>query len=504
MSSLGTAVEMIRPTSWLGSIDLKDAFYSIPIREEDRKLLKFTWEGQLYQFTSLPNGLACAPYFFTKLLTPLFVEARLQGIQCFPYIDDIFVMGDTYQECLTSIAKLCEILDSAGLVIHPEKSSLTPSQELIFLGFHIDSVAMSITLTEAKVEKIESVIRELLETRVITIRNCAQIIGLMIAYTPAVDYGLAHTKKIEKCRNRALVGSKGNFDATMILSERAKEDLEWWLRNAKHGVRLIRSDLPDVRLFTDASLQGWGAYAEGISIGGRWHEEEVEHINVMELEAIYLGLLSFCREGGKHIHVSTDNTTAMAYVRKMGGVRSASCNEVAARIWEWAEVTKAWLTVSFLPGVLNVEADRASRVFRDNIEWSLNPKAFARICKFFGYPEIDLFASRKNAKCDIYVSLDLDPHSSYIDAFTLSWEGINAYAFPPFSLIGRVLKKAEEEKPDSLILVAPDWPSAHWYPRLLEKAKKKIKFGKKRSNIMTNPDYTERFPKGIGLIVLLL
>ena len=35
---------------------MKDAYYSIPIQSSDRKFLRFIWEGELYEFTCLPNG----------------------------------------------------------------------------------------------------------------------------------------------------------------------------------------------------------------------------------------------------------------------------------------------------------------------------------------------------------------------------------------------------------------------------------------------------------------
>ena len=41
------------------------------------------------------------------------------------------------------------------------------------------------------------------------------------------------------------------------------------------------------------------------------------------------------------------------------------------------------------------------------------------------------------------------------------------YAYPPFCLIGRCLKKVREEKA-SLVLVVPIWRSQPWYPALLE------------------------------------
>ena len=52
---------------FMASIDLKDAYYSVPITREDRKYLRFLWQGTLFQFTCLPNALSCAPRKFTKL-----------------------------------------------------------------------------------------------------------------------------------------------------------------------------------------------------------------------------------------------------------------------------------------------------------------------------------------------------------------------------------------------------------------------------------------------------
>ena len=54
----------------MAAIDLQDAYYSIPIRSLDGKFLRFIWEGTLYEFTCLPNGLSCAPRIFTKILKP--------------------------------------------------------------------------------------------------------------------------------------------------------------------------------------------------------------------------------------------------------------------------------------------------------------------------------------------------------------------------------------------------------------------------------------------------
>ena len=48
MDTFRTALKLIRPGCFMASVDLKDAYYSIPIAEEDRKLLMFQWKGKYY------------------------------------------------------------------------------------------------------------------------------------------------------------------------------------------------------------------------------------------------------------------------------------------------------------------------------------------------------------------------------------------------------------------------------------------------------------------------
>ena len=61
MCSLQTALDMMRRDCWMGSIDLRDAYYSVLVKPEQRKLLRFRWDDKLYQFRVLPNGLYTSP-----------------------------------------------------------------------------------------------------------------------------------------------------------------------------------------------------------------------------------------------------------------------------------------------------------------------------------------------------------------------------------------------------------------------------------------------------------
>jgi hypothetical protein len=79
MDSLNTIVKLVDNDCFMASMDLKDAYYSIPIRERDKKYLRFYWNNQLYQFTCLPNGLSSGPRKFTKILKPALSSLHIKG-----------------------------------------------------------------------------------------------------------------------------------------------------------------------------------------------------------------------------------------------------------------------------------------------------------------------------------------------------------------------------------------------------------------------------------------
>ena len=93
----------------------------------------------------------------------------------------------------------------------------------------------------------------------------------------------------------------------------------------------------------------------------------------MEIKAVLFGLKSLCSKF-KHcsIKLLSDNQTAVAYLRNMGGTHSRECNQITRETILWCEDRDMSLTITHLPGKLNVEADKTSREFSDDTEWSLD------------------------------------------------------------------------------------------------------------------------------------
>lgn len=87
--------------------------------------------------------------------------------------------------------------------------------------------------------------------------------------------------------------------------------------------------------------------------------------------------------------------------------------------WVAFEVRDIFVFASYIRSVDNTVADAESRRIHPDIEWELAPNAFKKIIDKFGHPQIDLFATRINKKCEVYISWHRDPEAYAINAFTV-------------------------------------------------------------------------------------
>ncbi|CAG2205296.1 unnamed protein product [Mytilus edulis] len=213
MDTFESAIKLVTSKSFMASIDLRHAYYSVPIAEEHQKFLRFYWNGKLFQYTCLPNGISSAPRIFTKLLKPVYSSLRVLGHVNVGYIDDSLLLGETIEECNKN--------------------------------------------------------RNLAK-----IRDVAKVIGLIVSSFSAVEFGKLFYRNLEKEKIIALKNSKGDFEQSMLISNQMKGDLEWWVANVSTELRHISHGSPQIVIQTDASLLGWGGILSDNEIGGRWTDEE--------------------------------------------------------------------------------------------------------------------------------------------------------------------------------------------------------------------------------------
>lgn len=462
-----TVVRLMLPGTHMATLDLEDAYLLVPIFEGHRKFLRFQWRNKTFEFTALPFGLSTAPYIFTKILRPVFTYLRKKGYQSITYLDDFLLLGSSNEECRANVNASVNLLHSLGFVVNYAKSHLEPSNKSKYLGFIFDSNEQSITIPPSRRAKLLSLTTSLaLRTRC-SIREFASLIGSLVSVCPAVQYGLLHTKRFEREKFLALVNNNEDYSAEMDISSHFQEDFRWWIdifSNPKQTNK-IRSDRFVQEIFTDASLNGWGASCRDRRTHGWWSEcERTLHINSLELKAAFNGLLCFAADlHDCNILLRIDNTTAIAYINKFGSIQFPYLSEISRQIWRWCEDRNIFVFASYISSIENSIADAESRTSDPDTEWSLSVTAFRRVARVFGPFDIDLFASSINNKCDLYASWYPDPGSISVDAFTFSWENLNFYAFPPFILLPRVLRKIIDDGATGT-LVVPWWPSQPWFP----------------------------------------
>jgi hypothetical protein len=136
--------------------------------------------------------------------------------------------------------------------------------------------------------------------------------------------------------------------------------LIWWnqINNLTKGISMGTADI-DCYLFTDSSNVGWGAHVEGHTASGIWPISMRDlHINVLELNAVWLGLQSLIQHiQGCNVALMCDTMATVAYLRNQGGTKSLEMCNLALRICKWMEIHSINLIPRHICGTLNVLAD---------------------------------------------------------------------------------------------------------------------------------------------------
>lgn len=96
--------------AYISSIDLKDAFWQLPLEEASRPMTAFTVPSRgHFQFKVVPFGLCTASQALSRLMTHLFADLEPQ---VFHYLDDIIICSRSFDEYL---AMLAEVADGCGV-----------------------------------------------------------------------------------------------------------------------------------------------------------------------------------------------------------------------------------------------------------------------------------------------------------------------------------------------------------------------------------------------------
>ena len=306
------------------------------------RYLRFVVGGRTYQFRVLCFGLTTAPQVFTRIMAPVSAILHKYEVRMLRYLDDWLFLASSEIACLESRDRLLTICTELGIQVNLTKSSLVPTQSLVYLGMVIRSLSFTARLTPVRVSNLLRLIEEYLSTPSPPASLWRRLLGHLSSLTLLVSGGFLDDQ----------------FQVSW--SPLCREDLLWWARVAQllEGVSLSLPS-PDVSFFSDASDVDWGALVGEYHASGLWspHQKSLS-INMRELLAVQYG-----RQALEHLLVGLsvalfcDNTTTVAYLRRSGGTFSSTLNATAREILLWTENHRVRLLPQFIMGSSNVTAD---------------------------------------------------------------------------------------------------------------------------------------------------
>ena len=325
----------------------------------------------------------------------------------------------------------------------------------------------SISLGEKKCSSLLQVFRTAVVSNKVKIRTFARWIGLCISILPCFPHSKMHYRHLEHSKIKALKKVGFKWNKTMIVSNKDRKILSWWLDIIEQNSP-YKFHFPPISAWmeTDSSQQSWGCslifLQDNISLhrstGFRFGHSESHHpINSKELLAIYYSLLTFKEDlVGHHISLKSDSTTAIADVRKMGSMCSTFRDEFTQKIYQVLFSIDARLTISFLRGCDNTAGDEKSRVFTSTTpEWTLDSHSFSLVQSWVPDMNFDLFASHLNNKLPQFCSWMPTPGCFHTDAFTFDWNSRICYCFPPSSLYLKCFDHIRTRKIERIYFIVP-------------------------------------------------
>ena len=257
METIQSVLLSVCQGDWMASIDLKEAYLQVPVHPDSRHFLRFVAQGRVYQFSALCFGLSTAPQVFSRVMAP--VSAILHwGIRMRRYLDDWLVQSSSCDSLLHDLQVVFDLCHELGIVVHPEKSHLEPSQVVQYLGVVIDTRSFRASSPD-RVARLLSTAGEFLSSADPPASTWLSLQGMLSSLSHLVPGGRLRVRSLQICLHRSW--DRGDQSIRVPWSQDCLKDLRWWLHLPRLtlGVSLLQIS-PDLEFWSDASDVGWGAH----------------------------------------------------------------------------------------------------------------------------------------------------------------------------------------------------------------------------------------------------
>ena len=491
MDTLQSVADCIQPGDFGMLVDLTDCYLTMGLHPSQRKYCRFRHPstGRRMQWKTISFGMSEAPRICTKLLRPLIGLLKQLGVRCVLYIDDLLILHQDRTTLARGMAVAMHLLQNqVGLNLKTSKCSFRPSREFTCLGFIWNTATMLCSVPRQRLWEAQRTARRLVNGggKPISTRDLARFVGKVTAMTRGIIGARRRLLHIQQQLSVAV--REGGFTGRLTLSPASLRALAWWKGSnpwERNGAPLAPRPRPiqgHVRSDAATETVGWGGTLtmvghETMSTRGYFSaQEQSMHINALELLGCWYtisALLPLAVPEGRwpevHLSCELDSIVAIKYAM-VANSRSLEMSKIGAAFFDWRERRQLAISCRHIRGIHNTEADALSRREWNAGDWRLDPGILAQVLRQWVCTiSIDLFASRWNSQAPEFFSWEHDNKAIGVDSLSHPWWWrTSLYAYPPPTLIPRILHKVINERVYDMVLVTPLFPHASWWPTLLQ------------------------------------
>lgn len=494
----------VYPGHYQTTFDDKSGYDHIRLNPRSYTFFGFEWQGWFFTYASLPFGFKASAFVYNTVGLAATHFIRSLGVPCSQYIDDRHVgqlrlrpsasglcVFSNYQLAQMAAFIACFVAISLGYFIGLKKSFLIPSTARRFLGYICDSEKQAFLLPQDKKEKFTELREAILSKKSVSLKTLQKFAGKTTSFALLVPAAKLYTNCVYHAISRAIKTSTRQVKLSPCLRT---EIAHWRFLDNWQGFLPWRNESHlQVQLFSDASNFGWGGclFSPGrpeVVIRGYWDEtDRGRPIIVKEVQALRLTLENLLhRSENTRVDVFVDNKPLVSSWENQVS-RSPEVSNIMKSIFQFSLCRNLSISLQYVPSRSN-PADAPSRTLSD-LDASLDVRPWNLVESTFGPHTIDLMALPSNVKLDRsgrplkFFSPFPCVQAQGTNIFSQELApSENAYVFPPFTLIGPLVKYLASQ-PCPYTLIAPDVsPRKYWWPLLQRQSIAAFKLGQRGEN----------------------
>ena len=316
--------------------DLSRTYRQLRIDPRDYNLLGLQHNGSLYFNIAPPFGLRSAAMMCQRTTSAVTYMYKQLGFDCTNYIDD-FGEAEVPENSNKAFNDLGALFSDLGLDSSPDKDS-PPSTQMVFLGIHIDTSAMTTTITSERLEELIGQCNALVTASHVSRTDLRSLLGVMSFVTVCVRPARLFMNALRDAPDAR----------AFQLTAEMKDDLLWWVHFLPRFNGGFFRGSYFRRPFPGDIMRCYG------------HD-----INILELVTILVALRLWCTAlAGTPFVIHCDNANSV-FALTSGRTRNKAMQACLRDIWFLSAAYDFELTAIHIPGRANTVADHLSRSHLD-------------------------------------------------------------------------------------------------------------------------------------------